>query len=181
MSKEVDDVKEDLVFREAKNIEMEKQIESLKMVSIEIGSTSSSLSTELGMLNLCSHGFKVGECGLCINETEDLSESAVASSNGQNLELKSKLLMLKETELNEGHKCQCKTFCRIFHWKHNWRKSLSDHIKDRFEALKYGPILKEFLSEPCEKTLSNIESMREHMNLENVGVLREDESQSGEV
>ena len=164
MSKEVDDVKEDLVFREAKNIEMEKKIESLKRVSIETGSTSSSLSTELGMLNLCSHGFKVGECGLCINETEDLSESAVASSNGQNLlqnefqkmkvleetmknqrmELKLKLLWLKETELKEGQKCQCKTFCRIFHWKHNWRKSSSDQIKDRLEALKSGPILKEF-------------------------------------
>ena len=164
MSKEVDDVKEDLVFREAKNIEMEKKIESLKRVSIETGSTSSSLSTELGMLNLCSHGFKVGECGLCINETEDLSESAVASSNGQNLlqnefqkmkvleetmknqrmELKLKLLWLKETELKEGQKCQCKTFCRIFHWKHNWRTSLSDQMKNRLEALKSGPILKEF-------------------------------------
>ena len=41
------------------------------------------------------------------------------------------LVELKQTEVFDNFKCICKGFCRIFHHKHNWKKSISKEIVDR--------------------------------------------------
>mgnify|MGYP001496163820 CR=1 FL=1 len=43
------------------------------------------------------------------------------------------------------------------------------------EALQSGPILEEFLSEPCENSLSNVENLTDHVNYEHVEIVRGDE------
>ena len=37
--------------------------------------------------------------------------------------LASALSKLREKEIREDYECRCKGYCRIFHHKHNWRKS----------------------------------------------------------
>ena len=51
----------------------------------------------------------------------------------EKIKLVVKLALLKEKENKEKNSCQCKYFCRIFHSKHNWKKSKSDEILLRME------------------------------------------------
>ena len=46
----------------------------------------------------------------------------------EKFELSLKLSLLKEKEIEETNSCHCKNFCRIYHPKHNWKKSLSNQI-----------------------------------------------------
>ena len=46
----------------------------------------------------------------------------------QKFKLTSSLLKLREKENLEKQTCKCKNYCRIYHYKHNWRRSISDVI-----------------------------------------------------
>jgi hypothetical protein len=41
--------------------------------------------------------------------------------NIQKLKLMGDILKIKKKELSSDYKCNCKSFCRIFHNKHNWK------------------------------------------------------------
>ena len=44
----------------------------------------------------------------------------------EKLQLSFKLIMLKEKESKEVGVCLCRSYCRIFHQKHNWKKNEGD-------------------------------------------------------
>ena len=56
--------------------------------------------------------------------------------NAQKLKLTSDLFELKKKEFTEDRKCKCKGFCRIYHFKHNFRKSLCNEISLKFKVLQ---------------------------------------------
>ena len=80
------------------------------------------------------------------------------SINSQKLKLTSDLLQLKENELSGSLMCACKTYCRITHQKHNWRKSMSQDIFLKFKILD-----KAFFCESCDKTFQNVDCLKLHM------------------
>jgi hypothetical protein len=51
------------------------------------------------------------------------------------MNLKSSILKMKEKELKENVFCKCKSFCRIFHSKHNWQKNPSEEFESKLEAI----------------------------------------------
>ena len=51
------------------------------------------------------------------------------------LELSYKLGLLKEKESEEKNSCHCRNFCRIFHPKHNYKKSMSDQILGKMQKI----------------------------------------------
>ena len=57
----------------------------------------------------------------------------------QKLELTTSLLDLKHLELEKSHLCTCRTFCRIFHKKHNFIRSKSDEISLKLENISVIP------------------------------------------
>ena len=54
----------------------------------------------------------------------------------QKFHLSVKLAKIKEKETNEQNSCMCRSFCRIFHKKHNWKKSETDHILNKMKDLQ---------------------------------------------
>ena len=50
----------------------------------------------------------------------------------EKFQLSVKLAKLKEREIEEK-KCHCRKFCRIYHIKHNWKKSISDELSRRMK------------------------------------------------
>merc|ERR1719318_2532892 len=53
------------------------------------------------------------------------------------INLKSSILKMREKELKENGFCKCKSFCRIFHLKHNWQKKPSEVFENKLEAIKF--------------------------------------------
>ena len=53
--------------------------------------------------------------------------------HNQQLKLSASLLILKEKEVIEKNKCNCRSYCRIFHFKHNWYKSKCSEILLKFQ------------------------------------------------
>ena len=70
------------------------------------------------------HNINIHEINLLENEVMKL-ESKI---NKQKMCLTNSILKLKEIELKERFSCKCKSFCRIFHHKHNWSKLKSEDI-----------------------------------------------------
>ena len=66
----------------------------------------------------------------------------------QKFRLSSDLFKLKEQENKEKEKCNCKGYCRIFHFKHNYKKSYCQELLSRFDSL-----LKTILVNNVERTL----------------------------
>ena len=60
----------------------------------------------------------------------------------QKLQLSLKVTKLKEKDVKRNSACNCRSYCRIFHPKHNWRRSLSDDIlsklKDPVENVNFA-------------------------------------------
>ena len=79
----------------------------------------------------------------------------------QNVKLTHSLIQLKEQEVSDAWGCKipkCKRYCRIYHQKHNWRKSYSTEIVDKLRTMN--------LNHPCEncdKTFYNVECLKEHV------------------
>ena len=55
--------------------------------------------------------------------------------DNQKLRLTSTIFKLREREYLEKDSCNCKRFCRIFHQKHNWKKSPSHVLIARLDHL----------------------------------------------
>ena len=45
---------------------------------------------------------------------------------------------MKEIELKDQEQCQCKTNCRIFHMKHNWKRSNNDNFGAKLDVLQFS-------------------------------------------
>ena len=89
------------------------------------------------------------------------------SIDSQKLKLTSDLLQLKEKELFGSVICACKTFCRITHQKHNWKKSTSQAI-----FLKFKTLDKAYCCNGCDKTFQNVDCLKLHMNTMHEGKMR---------
>ena len=82
----------------------------------------------------------------------------------QKLELTSDLLQLKEKEVSRSLNCDCKTYCRITHKKHNWKKSMSQEI-----FLKYKLLDKAYCCQDCDKTFPNVDCLHMHERTAHIG------------
>jgi chromosome segregation ATPase len=76
--------------------------------------------------------------------------------NLQKLKIASDLFEVKKKEVS-NEKCKCKSFCRIYHVKHNFRKSVSQEMINRFKAIQ-----SEYSCDPCDKTFANEDSLKVH-------------------
>ena len=74
------------------------------------------------------------------------------------MELTSDLMMLKDKEDLARGSCMCKTFCRIFHKKHNWYKSIGQELVRKFRNLQSG-----YSCNWCDKTFVNVDTLNFHM------------------
>ena len=80
------------------------------------------------------------------------------SINSQKLKLTSDLLQLKEKEFSGSVNCACRTFCRITHKKHNWKKSTSQEMFLKFKLLDRA-----YSCENCDNTFQNVDCLKLHM------------------
>jgi hypothetical protein len=115
-------------------------------------SSGSSLSEELAQIGV----FKCDKCNMDFTDDVHLKEHNSATHevklkkkldllanlsflerkvSEQRLEIGSSLLELKHQELEKSHLCTCKTFCRIFHKKHNFICSKSDKLSLKLENI----------------------------------------------
>ena len=90
--------------------------------------------------------------------------------NFQKLKIASDILYLKEKEVGESQVCACRSFCRIFHKKHNWKKPASQDIVHQFRDLDTA-----YCCKMCDKTFKNVDCLKLHENNVHAQVsLRED-------
>ena len=77
--------------------------------------------------------------------------------SSQKLNLTFSLIQLKEKEFSEINSlnCACKTFCRIVHQKHNWKRSPSKDIYSKFKVA--------YSCEKCDETFQNVDCLQLHM------------------
>ena len=77
--------------------------------------------------------------------------------SSQKLNLTSSLIQLKEKENADAKslRCACKTFCRIIHQKHNWKRSPSQVIYSKFKEA--------YSCEKCDETFQNVDCLQLHM------------------
>ena len=79
--------------------------------------------------------------------------------NFQKLKIASDILYLKEKEVGESQVCACRSFCRIFHKKHNWKKPISKVIVEKFRDLD-----KAYSCKTCDETFKNVDCLKLHVN-----------------
>ena len=132
--------KKDVVFDE-KNV----QTDAIVNQSVERESTTTK-ETETFACNLCQHSFnnisdlkthkKIfhGSAEKNLLKSQLLKTKCELSSEKLNLSFK--LALLKEKEMKQNSACNCRSFCRIFHPKHNWKKSKSDELAQRMNDLQ---------------------------------------------
>ena len=143
-------LKENLFKLEKANEMLEEQLKhkELKTEHVQI------LSDELGIEDLRSHNVSI-QCDPCGKIFEDeghlgnhpqtqhenkakllqkfrLKEEELKEQiHTQKHKLTVDLVQLRQTEVFENFKCKCRGFCRIFHHKHNWKRSISKEFVDR--------------------------------------------------
>ena len=82
---------------------------------------------------------------------------------------------MKEKEV-ESRKCRCRKYCRIYHVKHNWKRSHSELILEKLRALD--------LCKSCDKTFLDYDNLKKHMKCfhepNNEELVRR-ESENGEI
>ena len=144
-------------------------------------SSGSSLSEELALIGV----FKCDKCNMDFTNDGKLKEHQRATHeiklkkkldllanlsyserkvSEQRLELTTSLLELKHQELEKSHLCTCRTFCRIFHKKHNFIRSKSDKISLKLENISvipstlnnmngeiFGAKRKQYICKQCEQ------------------------------
>ena len=101
-------------------------------------------------------------CDLKIHLEQNISEMKVEISN-QRENLRKKLFQAREKEIHEKYSCNsdCKPGCRIFHQKHNWRKSESDILRRKFNEMDFENSNR---CEQCEKSFPNLTELEKHLN-----------------
>ena len=78
--------------------------------------------------------------------------------SAQHLKLSSDLLHLQQTEQSDRNLCRCRSFCRIFHQKHNWTKPVSLEM-----VRKYRNLQSSFSCNICDKTFVNVDMLNFHI------------------
>ena len=173
IEKEKDQLKEKLV-------ELEKEKDASKELLVKEESESESvknLSDELGIIDQRAHNVSPA-CDLN-DESPEYLKNHIGTVHGgslakkiwtlkvtqleqsissQKLKLASDILKLKENEDNENKLCTCKSFCRIVHQKHNWKKSFSKEIFNKFKDLD-----KAYSCNFCDNTFQNVDCLKLHM------------------
>ena len=154
---------------------LEKETEALKDENAENANEKeyeTNLSDELGIAdprahnaspvfepsNLKNHDLKYHGDTL-VNKIWKLKQIQLEKSiNSQKLKLTSDLLQLKENEFSGSVNCACRTFCRITHKKHNWKKSTSPEMFLKFKLLDRA-----YSCENCDNTFQNVDCLKLHM------------------
>ena len=82
------------------------------------------------------------------------------SISSEKLKITCDLLNLKEREYCESKMlgCRCKTYCRILHSKHNWKKSISQEIWTKLTILNHA-----YSCEKCDETFPNVDCLNLHV------------------
>ena len=95
--------------------------------------------------------------------------------NEQKVKLTSTLFKLKEKENFDKQKCICRNFCRIYHYRHNWKRSTSTEIflkmkKFNHLNIEQVPGMKENQNvqsdvncECCDKAFGEINELKKHI------------------
>ena len=182
------DLNDELVLKKKELYEFESQT--------LLKSASSSLSDELAQVGV----FTCDQCNLnfrCEDELKDhktrtheakLSKKLFVLSklsflenkvSEQKLQLTSSLYKLKEHEKKKRQFCTCKSFCRIFHNKHNYYHSASDEIFEKLEinsivlnvsnnaeSEHFGAKRKYYCCNQCEKTFQRQGDLKKHKKAE---------------
>ena len=94
----------------------------------------------------------------------------------QRFKLAKDLLEIRKKEISEEKYCSCKGICRIYHFKHNWKKSISKEISDKFKLVK--------ACNHCDKTSSNEDSVEGHIHSthnQNISNMKEEEQNGGNL
>ena len=155
MNKENSEIKEKLASLEKVNEDLKESVEDLKVDDEE----SRTLSDELGIFNPRSHNVSL-ECDSCDEGTEGIINfqghkrinhegqniKQIFESKLKEIELEKKvseqrfgltlsLFKLKEKENSDRYKCRCKNYCRILHFKHNWKKPMTKELFEKNDAL----------------------------------------------
>ena len=158
---------------------LEKEKETLKCkIAINDKKLEQNLGDELGILDPRQHNVspecenksvkkvdikKHDENMLCDSLTKKiwkLKELQLEKDmNFQKLKLASDIIYLKEKEVGEIQVCTCRSFCRIFHKKHNWKKPISQVIVEKFRDLD-----KAYSCKTCDETFKNVDCLKLHVN-----------------
>lgn len=75
--------------------------------------------------------------------------------NLQRMKIASDILLIKEKEHSESEICTCRSYCRIFHKKHNWKRSASQNIVKKLKNL--------YSCNLCDKTFLDVANLNLHM------------------
>ena len=142
ISIENEDLKEKLKLKE-REIEEMKETEKISYSEVR---EETSLSIELGLAdsntlnsNLECHPFNTRSETKAKNKNHVMKQHEVRIKNleskihTQQLQLSASLFILKEKEVIEKNQCNCRSYCRIFHIKHNWTKSKCSEILMKFQ------------------------------------------------
>ena len=80
------------------------------------------------------------------------------------LKLSSSLFTLKKKEDADKHSCRCRTFCRIHHKKHNFKKSISEDIFKKLQSLS-----REIqVCHDCEKGEKSVSNLKYHQRCDHL-------------
>ena len=66
---------------------------------------------------------------------ESKVKEMISKLTSEKYQLSLKLSSLKVKESKEVGLCQCRSYCRIFHLKHNWKRSESDVLLKKIRDL----------------------------------------------
>ena len=174
---EIEKEKEKVQLKE-KLIELEKEKDALedKIVKEETGSKFvTNMSDELEILDQRAHNVSPDENmkspthlknhigyvhdGSLVKKIWKLKVMQLEQSiSSQKLKLASDILNLKEKEASRNQFCTCKTFWSLVHQKHNWKRSVSQDILNKFRLLENS-----YTCNCCDITFQNVDCLNLHV------------------
>ena len=127
-----------------KNVQTDAAKVGVKNVQTDAMYSEEFKSAKTFECDVCHHKLNsMSDLKMHKREVHGLAEKRFLESQLQNmkfqfsseaLKLSFKLALLKEKEMKDNSDCHCRSFCRIFHPKHNWKRSksveLGQHLKD---------------------------------------------------
>ena len=83
---------------------------------------------------------------------------------------------MKDVEVNENKFCTCKSYCRIVHQKHNYKRSSCQDLLNKFKALENS-----YCCNNCDNTFKNVDCLKLHMKSNHVEVSIREELKVGVI
>ena len=96
-----------------------------------------------------------------LHEVESKRIELEKKINLQKSNLMSDIYKVKKKEVFSDYKCNCKSFCRIFHNKHNWKKSACQDLSEKLTILIFNNSCN-----PCDKTFASEDNVIAHKSSE---------------